>query len=226
MGGVDVQVHVVELEAADGGGDALLVDGLGLGAGLDARVGDQVGEGVGLQDDGKRQVGRSPEFLDPGREVLGLVALEAPVLAVQLARALARTAVAVRQVVEHQPDDLGLARLRLHGAGLRDGRVDVGKAGNVGHPDKGTDVLDSPDLFGIGRVAAAHKGGVSLVQLLGPRGVRKQLLSLKGVGIAAVGPAAGRRGRWRSLAGAHGLGRDRSRGQHCEQVCRAHVGPV
>lgn len=132
---VHVEVDVVLLQAGYGVGDALLVSVGGLRAEGDARVGDEVAEGVGLEDDGKGQVRGGGELGRVGRDELGLVEGEPAVGAAQLARRLARAAVAVRQVVQHQPDDLVDAGGRLGRARRRDRRVDVGQAGAVRDPD-------------------------------------------------------------------------------------------
>lgn len=86
---VNVQVDVVKLQTGDGMGNTLLVHGASLGAELDALVGDDVGQRIRLQDDGEGEVRGGGDLLGVGRDELGLVALEAVLVAAQLTRALA-----------------------------------------------------------------------------------------------------------------------------------------
>ncbi|TLS30183.1 hypothetical protein PpBr36_03865 [Pyricularia pennisetigena] len=205
--GVQVQVHVVELQRPDGVGDALLVDGRRARAKLDPHVGDEVRERVGLQHHGKGEVRGRGELLGKRRHVRLLVQPQPVLGRVELARRLARAAVAVGQVVVHEADDLVLARGLLGGAGALDGRVDVGQRRNVGDPDKGARLLHLADACGVGRVADRLVVRQRRLGLFGPLRVRKQLLALERVGAFLSAQVAG----GRCAVARHGADADRGR---------------
>lgn len=183
VGSINVQVHVLVLEALDGVGDTRGVDGSGLLTLRDAHVGNEVTKRIGLEDNGEVQVGSTRELLGIRLDELLLVALKAVLLALELTGRLASRAVAVGEVVEDQADDLLLTSLALDLTGLLDSIVDTAKLRKAGHPHEGADFLDLPDVGGVDLVTLGKEGAAGLLELLGPFGVDKVLLAGEGVNV-------------------------------------------
>lgn len=116
---------MVGLELLDGIRDALPVWLGGIRADVHFLARDHVANRVGFQDDAELEVVRPQDLLGKRTDVLVHVALEAAVGQTQLARALAGAAVPVGQVVEHEADNLLLARLVPGGTRALDGGVNV-----------------------------------------------------------------------------------------------------
>jgi hypothetical protein len=137
---IHVQVHVGVLQAGNGVGNTGLVEGRGARARLDTLVGDTVGERVGLKDNGEFEVARLRDELGILVDKVVLVNVHAVLVEAELAGRLAGRAVTVGEVVENQADHHALALLLL-GAGLLDGRFNVGQTGAGHDPCKGGDAL-------------------------------------------------------------------------------------
>lgn len=184
MSGIEVEVDIVKLELGNGIRNTLLVHGSRrLAEGDLGRVRHHVGQRIGLDHDGEGQVAALGHLGSEDVDVLGLVPLKTVLVALQLAGALAATAVPVGQVVQYKTDDLVLARLALPSASRGDGVVNGSQGCNVRDPEEGTELLDVASLAGVDSVAGLLEELVHRLELLGVLWVRGDLLAGEGVGV-------------------------------------------
>jgi len=179
--GIDVQMHIRELQLRDGICDALLIDWRGIGAERDVRVRHHVAEGIRLEHDRERQVWRLGQLPCVAVHEQRLVLVQPVVGGRELAGRGAGRAVSVGQVVQDELDDLLLASPALLGAGFRDGGRDVGEPGDGGDPNECAGPLDHGDARSVQGVIAGEERGLGLLQLLGVVAIRVEVLAQEGI---------------------------------------------
>lgn len=207
---IDIQRHIIQLQALNRKRDPLPIHGHRILAELHTHIRHGITQRIRLQHHRKAQVLGIRQLLRIRLDELLLVDPQPIVLAAQLARRLARRAISVGQVIQNQTDDLLLAGAALLLARRVDGLVDLRETGAGSDPDEGAGLLNLADYVGVGAVASVVEGAVGLLELGGPFGVGEELLAGEGVDVGGADLGglrrAGRLGRTERGGGDGGTG--------------------